>query len=34
MSLARVCAFHSDARQLRLALLEEIRRKVPFDAFA
>lgn len=34
MSVAKLCATHEDARQLRLALLAELRRVVPFDAFA
>lgn len=34
MSVARICAAHDDARSLRLALLDELRRAVPFDAFA
>jgi DNA-binding CsgD family transcriptional regulator len=34
MSVARLCASCDEARPLRLALLEELRRSVPFDAFA
>jgi DNA-binding CsgD family transcriptional regulator len=34
MTVATVCAAHDDARRLRLALLEELSRSVPFDAFA
>lgn len=34
MSIERVCAAHHDVRQLRLALLDELRRIAPFDAFA
>lgn len=34
VSVARVCASHDDARPLRLALLDELRRAVPFDAYA
>ncbi|MEP7111900.1 MAG: helix-turn-helix transcriptional regulator [Ilumatobacteraceae bacterium] len=34
MSVAGLCASHDDARSLRLALLDELRRIVPFDAFA
>lgn len=34
MSVERLCASHDDARQLRLALLDELRRLVGFDAYA
>lgn len=34
MTVATLCAAHDDARLLRLALLEELSRSVPFDAFA
>lgn len=34
MSVASLCASYDDARLLRLALLEDLRREVPFDAFA
>lgn len=34
MTVASLCASLDDARQLRLALLEELSRRVPFDAFA
>jgi DNA-binding CsgD family transcriptional regulator len=34
MSVAELCERIHDARQLRLALLQELRRLVPFDAFA
>lgn len=34
MTVAGVCASHDDARQLRLALLDELSALVPFDAFA
>ncbi len=34
MSVAALCAVHDDARSLRLALLTEIRRTIPFDAYA
>jgi DNA-binding CsgD family transcriptional regulator len=32
--VARLCDAHDDARTLRLALIEEMRRAVPFDAYA
>jgi DNA-binding CsgD family transcriptional regulator len=34
MSVAELCERIDDARELRLALLEELRRLVPFDSFA
>lgn len=34
MSIAQVCGRHDDARLLRLALLDEIRKLASFDAFA
>lgn len=34
MSVTGVCAAHDDERSLRRALLDELRRKVPFDAYA
>jgi DNA-binding NarL/FixJ family response regulator len=34
MSVHAACAAHEDARAMRLAVLDELRRLVPFDAFA
>jgi len=34
VSVARLCTTYGDARQLRLALLQELRTVVPFDAYA
>ncbi|MEO6125501.1 MAG: helix-turn-helix transcriptional regulator [Ilumatobacteraceae bacterium] len=34
MSVEAACAMHDDVRDLRLAVLDELRRLVPFDAFA